>query len=197
MTTTRDRFITSTLELFRRQGYNATSLSQVTQAAGAPTGSLYHHFKGGKDDLAAAVVASSGSVYRELVIAIWDAAPDPVAAVADVFEGAAAVLEETDYIDPCPVGTVAREVASTNEPLRIIALGAFESWVGAVRERLLDAGMSEGAAGDLAVTLVAGIEGAFVLARTARDADLVRATGRQLAAAVAAELSASGTANRS
>ncbi len=185
---TRDRFIASALELFRRQGYNGTSLSQVTKAAGSPTGSLYHHFKGGKDDLTSAVLTSAGAVYLELLVTIWDAAPDPVTAVGDVFNGAADVLEGTDFVDPCPIGTVAREIASTNDPLRVVALGTFESWIDAVRTRLVDAGLTEDAAYELAVTLVGGIEGAFVLARTARDADIARATGRRLAAAVATEL---------
>lgn len=134
---TRDRFIASTLELFRRQGYNGTSLSQVTAATGAPTGSLYHHFKGGKEELTVAVMEAAGAAYGELLVAIWDAESDPVSAVSAFFEGAAAVLEESDFIDPCPIGTVAREVASTNDVLRQAALAAFEEWIAAVRVRLL------------------------------------------------------------
>ena len=188
MAHTRDRFIASTLELFRRQGYNGTSLGQVTAAAGAPTGSLYHHFKGGKDELAAAVLEESGAAYGQLVEAIWDAEPDPVAAVSAVFDGAAAVLEESDFIDPCPIGTVAREVASTNDELRRAALGAFDRWISSARERLEAAGADRDTAGELAVALVAAIEGGFVISRTARDADLLRATGRRMAALVQTEL---------
>ena len=188
MTTTRERFIASTLELFRRQGYHGTSLSQVTNAAGAPTGSLYHHFRGGKDELTAAVLESAGAVYGALLEAIWDAEPDPAAAVLAFFDGAAAVLEESDFIDPCPIGTVAREVASTNDELRRAALGPFEAWMDAVRVRLLDAGLDEVAAEEFAAGLVAAIEGGFVLSRTARDAELLRATGRRMSRALALEL---------
>lgn len=188
MSTTRDRFIASTLELFRRQGYNGTSLSQVTKAAGAPTGSLYHHFRGGKDELTAAVLESAGAVYGALLEAIWDAEPDPAAAVSAFFDGAAVVLEESDFIDPCPVGTVAREVASTNEELRKAALGPFEAWMEAVRVRLLAAGLDDVAAQEFAAALVAAIEGGFVLSRTARDAELLRATGRRMARSLAVEM---------
>lgn len=188
MASTRDRFIASTLELFRRQGYNGTSLSQVTAAAGAPTGSLYHHFKGGKDELTVAVLHEAGVVYGQLLEAIWDAEANPVAAVTAFFEGAAAVLEESDFIDPCPIGTVAREVASTNDRVRRAALSAFEEWMAAVRDRLEAAGVGSQQAEDLSIALVAAIEGGFVLSRTARDAELLRATGRQMAGAVRIEL---------
>ena len=176
------------MELFRRQGYNGTSLSQVTAAAGAPTGSLYHHFKGGKDELTAAVLEESGVAYGQLLEAIWDAESDPVAAVTAFFEGAAVVLEESDFIDPCPIGTVAREVASTNDALRRAALGAFQEWMAAVRVRLIAAGIGPTEADELSVALVASIEGGFVLGRTARNADLLRATGRRMAATLRAEL---------
>ena len=126
---TRDRLLAATNESFRKRGYNGTSLKQVTSAANAPTGSLYHFFPGGKDDLAAAVITTSGAAYRELFEAIADAAASPEAAVTDFFDGAAAVLEETDFIDPCPIGTVAREVASTNEPLRIATEQVFAGWI--------------------------------------------------------------------
>jgi AcrR family transcriptional regulator len=185
---TRDRFIASTLELFRRQGYNGTSLSQVTAAAGAPTGSLYHHFNGGKDELTVAVLEEAGVAYGQLLEAIWDAEQDPVLAISAFFEGAAVVLEESDFVDPCPIGTVAREIASSNDVLRRAALGAFDGWMAAVRVRLVAAGLEREAAEEFAIASVAAIEGGFVVSRTARDADLLRATGRRLAAALKAEL---------
>ncbi len=181
MASTRDRLITSTLELFRRQGYHGTALSQVTTAAEAPTGSLYHHFKGGKRELTVAVLDSAGAIYRELLETIWDDSPGPVAAVRAFFDGAASVLEATDFIDPCPVGTVAREVASSDETLRLASRDVFQTWIGAAEQRLVDAGLTAPAARDFALTLVAAIEGGFVLSRTGRDAGALRTIGNQLA----------------
>jgi AcrR family transcriptional regulator len=100
---TRERIVTATGELFRRQGYNGTSLKQVTAAAGAPFGSLYHFFPGGKEELADEVIRTSGAAYRSLFELVYDAAADPPTAVTDFFDGAAAVLEETGYLDACPI----------------------------------------------------------------------------------------------
>jgi len=158
-TDTRDRILTATAELFRAGGYHGTSLKQVTVASGAPIGSVYHFFPGGKAELAEAVLASSGASYRALFELIADAAPDPVAAVTDFFDGAATVLEETGYLDACPIGTVALEVASSDERLRHATAAVFASWAEAIVTRLTAAGLDEATAGDLATTLIAGIEG--------------------------------------
>jgi AcrR family transcriptional regulator len=175
---TRDRILTATNESFRRRGYNGTSLKHVTEAAHAPTGSLYHFFPGGKDELARETILVSGAAYRELIEIVADAASDAAAAISDSFDGAAAVLEETDYIDPCPIGTVAREVASTNEELRVATEQVFESWIDAAAARLTEAGIDAEEAQRLATAIVAALEGAFVLARAKRDANVLRETGR-------------------
>ena len=155
---TRQRLVTTTAELFRRRGFHGTSLKQVTEAAGAPIGSLYHFFPGGKEDLGDAVLRTSGQAYLELFEVIYDAAADPASAMTDFFDGAAAVLEETDYIDACPIGTVAL--------------------------RLESAGVERAAAAELAVTLIAAVEGGFMLSRAARSPEPMRIAGRSMRALV-------------
>ena len=192
MADTRDRLMTATAELFRRQGYHGTSLKQVTAAAGAPVGSLYHFFPGGKEDLAEAVIGSSGRAYQELFELIADAAADMATAVTDFFDAAAAVLEETGYLDACPIGTVALEVASTNDRLRAATQAVFEGWLHAAGSRMELAGVPEPEARELATTLVAVVEGGFMLSRTARDPEPMRAAGRQMRRLV--ELALAGAA---
>lgn len=176
---TRSRLITATGELFRRYGYNGTSLKQVTQAADAPTGSLYHHFPGGKSELAQVVLETTGAAYQELFELIWDSHPDPGAAVEAFFDAAAEVLKQTDFIDPCPIGGVAREIANSDESLRQTADRVFDGWISSAAGRLRAAGIEPDVAEELAVTLVAAIEGGFLHARTSRNGDRLRMVGRQ------------------
>lgn len=184
MASTRDRIIVATNELFRRHGFNGTSLSQISDAADATIGSIYHFFPGGKEALAVAVVDTTGAVYRELFEAIATDAESPAAAYVDFFAGAAAVLEESDFIDPCPIGTVAREVANTSEPLREAAKRAFDSWIEAARNHLTGAGIPEDVADELATLFVSTVEGMFVLCRTRRSTAPLNAAGRHLAVLV-------------
>ncbi|MGV7591984.1 TetR/AcrR family transcriptional regulator, partial [Mycobacterium kansasii] len=58
---THERLVVAMGELLRRQGYGATTVKQLTEAAGATMGSLYHHFPGGKPEVAAAALRSSGA----------------------------------------------------------------------------------------------------------------------------------------
>ena len=180
MAGTRERIAATTNELFRRRGYHGTSLKDVVSGAEATTGSLYHFFPDGKVGLAEAVLVESGAAYQQLFESIYDQAGSPVEAVRAFFDGAADVLEQTDFIDICPIGTVALEVASSEERLRLATAQVFASWSDSLRSRLVDAGVAEGDADELATTLIATLEGSFMLARARRDADVVRVAGSRI-----------------
>src|SRR3954454_16856358 len=124
---TRDRILYASAELFRRQGYAATGLKQVTAQAEAPFGSLYHFWPGGKQQLAEEVLRTGGAFFLALYRQIADDAPDQLTAVREVFTGAGERLRVTDYADACPIATVAGEVASSNDLLRQATADAFES----------------------------------------------------------------------
>ena len=184
MSSTRERIVDAGAELFRLQGYSATGVKQIVTAAQAPFGSLYHHFPGGKEQLGAEAVRTSGAIYAQLIPAVIDVAPDPVTAVHNFFMGAAAHLVETDYADACPIATVALEVSSSSEVMREACAEVFESWIEAGAERHVDAGIQRHKARELATAFVCALEGAFVLARATRSTEPLRIAGELVAAAV-------------
>ena len=59
---TRERILRASGELFRRQGYMGTGVKQIVAEAGAPFGSIYHFFPGGKEELGAETIRRSGPV---------------------------------------------------------------------------------------------------------------------------------------
>lgn len=193
MSDTRDRIVVATTELFRRRGFNGTALKDVTAAANATTGSLYHFFPGGKVQLAEAVIVESGAAYQQLFEAIAGGAAGPAEAVGEFFDGAAQVLADSDFIDVCPIGTVAREVANTHENLRVASDRVFSSWIEALVDRFVPAGLAAADARSLATTVVGALEGGFVLARSRRDAGVLRDVGQQVHRLVADRLSAVAT----
>jgi AcrR family transcriptional regulator len=173
---TRERILFATAELFRRQGYNGTGLKQVVAEADAPFGSLYHHFPGGKTELAEQVIGMAGAFFQALVTAVYDEESSAEASVRAVFLGAAETLEATDYEDACPIETVALEVASTDERLRRATAAVFEQWTVALTERLGDRAQ--------ALAIIAALEGAFVLSRAARSTEPMLAAGEMAAGLV-------------
>lgn len=185
MTATRDRIVSATTELFRSQGFNHTSLKQVTEQSDAPAGSIYHFFPRGKNELGEAVIRESGAAYEALFELIADDAGDIVEAIPAFFDGAADVLEQTDYIDICPIGNVAREVANTHESLRLATVDVFQGWTAAITSRFTAEGLGGQQAVDLANTVISALEGGFMLARARRSCDGLRASGRHMQRLVA------------
>ncbi|HEX5714038.1 MAG TPA: TetR/AcrR family transcriptional regulator [Solirubrobacterales bacterium] len=185
---TKDRILDSSGELFRRQGYMGTGVKQILAAAGAPFGSLYHFFPGGKSELGAETVRRSGLLYGLL---LGEFAPPEVELAAGIrafFAGAAETLVETDYADACPIATVALETASTDEELRQACADVFEAWIAGGTERFALEGLPRPLARKLVIQMVAALEGAFVLSRALRSTEPVELAGEASVAAIEAAL---------
>lgn len=190
MVGTKERITDSTAELFRRQGYNGTGIKQILAAANAPFGSLYHFFPGGKEELGAHTIRSSGRLYMELFATIAVQASDVLGAVGDFFTGAAQTLEETDYADACPIATVALEVASTNEPLREACAEVFDEWIDGASAYFAAAGIAPQTARELALSMLCRMEGAFIFCRALRSTEPLHVAGASAVAAVREALEA-------
>ena len=190
MTDTRDRLVEATAELFRLNGYSGTAVKQIVQSAKAPFGSMYHFFPNGKEELGVATIHWSGAIYGELIELFFEPGGDPVASTRLFFEAAADTVRDTDYVDACPIATVALEVASTSEPLRIATADVFRSWLVALDEYFVQSGLTKSKARPLSVSLFCLLEGAFILARATRDDGTIRTAGRTGADAVGAAFAA-------
>ena len=179
--TTRESILTAAAELMRHKGYGAVGMKDVVTASGAPIGSLYHHFPGGKAQIAREALINAGTAYGLLIPTLVDPHDDLGEAVASVFAQAAADMAATGFANMCPVASVAAEVADTIEDLRDVTAGIFTAWLDGGTAYFVARGMPDDEARDLTVALVGALEGAFVLARTLRDTEPLLAAGRVLA----------------
>jgi AcrR family transcriptional regulator len=187
-TDTKERILDRSGELFRRQGYMATGIKQILDLAGAPFGSLYHHFPGGKRELGAETIRRSGALYGLLFVEYVGPEVDLLTGVREFFAGAAQTLRETDFVDACPIATVALEVSSSDEELRRACADVFTAWIEGGTERLAADGISRARARVLAIQLLAALEGAFVLSRALRSTEPVELAGEATVALFEAEL---------
>jgi AcrR family transcriptional regulator len=190
MSSAKERILDASSELFRRQGLTGTGIKQILDQAQAPFGSLYHHFPGGKDELAAETVKRAGAYYGQLVTEKLLAEPDLVSGVREAFIAAGRDLAATGYADACPVETVALEVASTNERLRLATAEVFDSWLDGLTALMRSQGIEATQARALAHTILSALEGAFVLARAARRTDALDACADAMARLVESALPA-------
>jgi AcrR family transcriptional regulator len=181
---TRDRIVERSAELFRRQGFTGTGVKQIVAEASAPFGSLYHFFPGGKEQLGAEVIRHSGAIYGQLIDAYFPPGCEPESATRAFFAGAAETLRETGYADACPIATVALEVSSSSEPMRIACAEVFDGWIDAATDRLEAAGLERSSARQLAIAMLSSLEGSFVLARALRSTGPLEVAGAVAAASV-------------
>jgi AcrR family transcriptional regulator len=184
MPDTRDRIVEAGAKLFRQQGYVATSVKQIVTEADAQLASMYHYYPGGKAEFGADAIRAAGAIYEQLIPAVFDPAPDVVTGVRDFFDGAAEHLVETDFADACPIATVALEMSSTSDAIRVACADVFESWIEAGSRLYIPAGVTESKARELTIAMLCALEGAFVLARAMRSTEPLRIAGELTAAAV-------------
>jgi len=191
---TRKKLVDATAALLRRQGYHATGLSDIVAESGAPRGSLYFYFPGGKDELARAALLASTAEWRARIDAATRDARDLGEAIDLTVKLLADDLEASGWDNGCPVAAVALE--ATAEPVRAAVREHFESWLDIVAERLAALGVARAPARQLALVAMSSLEGALLLARVTRSRAPLVAVGAALRAMVAAALPAVSTARR-
>jgi TetR/AcrR family transcriptional repressor of lmrAB and yxaGH operons len=176
-TDTRERVLRTAAKLFRTQGYHATGLNQVLAEGGAPKGSLYFHFPGGKEQLAVESLQLSGGEFCEHL--------RQVGSLDDALELLGQRLIESDFKDGCPIATVALDAAGESEQIREACDQAYGSWEQVIASFLERQGIKDASA--LATTVLAAIEGALLLAKTRKDVTPLRQVGEHLKLLVSKE----------
>jgi len=188
----RNRMIQSAALLFREQGYSGTGFRDVIEHSGAPRGSIYHHFPGGKEQLAADTVAWAAAVIeRQIERAAQDG--NPLVALDMFVEAWREVLEDSNFRAGCPIVAVAAE-ADAGSTATAAAAAAFGRWQDLIAHALLGAGVGRTDARRLATLAIAGIEGAILLCRAHRDIRPLRDVHRALEASLRAAMSWHGRA---
>jgi AcrR family transcriptional regulator len=177
---TREAILTATMELLRRKGYDAVGMKEIVSASGAPIGSLYHHFRDGKVQIAREALINAGAAYAQLIPSVMDAYTDLGDGVGGVFTQAAEDMRTTGFTNMCPVASVAAEVADTVEPLRDACASVFAAWFDGGAAYFTERGVPPALAREVTVALVGALEGAFVLARALRDTEPLLMAGRAL-----------------
>ncbi|GAB2632894.1 TetR/AcrR family transcriptional regulator [Nocardia goodfellowii] len=157
--------------LLARHGYHGFGLKKLSAAAGLPYGSIYHHFPGGKEEIAVAAITGT-AVLSSRVLA--QAPGDVFASTKTMFEFMVAKLAGSEWADGCPVGTPALDGGSDVEAIRVACVAAFEVMERAFAGLLTEVGLPVREAGELAVTVVAAYEGATILSRVRRSEEPLR-----------------------
>src|SRR5690242_18674564 len=95
--TTRESILVATAELMRVKGFGAVAMKDVVAASGAPIGSIYHHFPGGKTQIAREALLDAGAAYGLLIPTLTAPYDDLGEAVEALFDQAATDMAQTGF----------------------------------------------------------------------------------------------------
>ena len=152
-------------EVFREHGYAGASLTMLGQATGLGKGSLYHFFPNGKEEMLAAVLAEIDRWFEANVFAPLADKQDPAGAINAMFGLVDRYFRSGRRV--CLVGVLA--VGDVRDRFAGPVRAYFARWIAALAAALAEAGRPEADAAALAEEVVAGIQGAIVLARALDD----------------------------
>src|SRR5689334_6223535 len=160
----RERLVESAQELLYEQGVQRTTLAQIAERADVPPGNVYYYFKT-RDELVQAVLESRIARIRE-VLADLDRRATPKArlkALAGTWVDAASAVKERG----CPVGTLACELSKDDNELSAQSAQMLRELLEWMERQFRELGRRDAPA--LAVTMLAGIQGAALLSNTLSD----------------------------
>jgi TetR/AcrR family transcriptional repressor of lmrAB and yxaGH operons len=178
----REAFVRATARLLQRQGYGETAVSEIVKRSGAPKGSLYFHFPGGKEELAVAAMTRAGEQLRSAIAAIVGSGDRIGESLGRLVDALAAALEGSGYRDGCPIATVTLEAATGSPAIRASADAVFASWLEVLQARLTADGLNAEAAERRALLVLSAIEGALILSRARHDTAPLAAVRDELVA---------------
>jgi AcrR family transcriptional regulator len=167
----REQMVDSAVILLAKHGLDGTSFTEVLTASGAPRGSIYHHFPGGKDELIAAAIEVAGA--RAIARLSSFEGRGPVEIVDGFFAMWRAVLERSQFSAGCSVlaVTVAGSHGSSGDTdVLLRAAGqVFRGWQATLASVLAAGGVPAATAESFALLLIAASEGAVALSRAEKS----------------------------
>lgn len=181
--------VVSAALLIRERGAHATAISDVLEHSGAPRGSAYHYFPGGRTQLLCEAVDYAGNH----VAAIMSRADQSLELLDTLLDKYRQQLLDSDFRAGCPIAAVSVEAGEQADRERMApvvqrAAAVFDRWSDLIAQRFIADGISAQRAGELAVFATSALEGALLLARVRRDLRPLELVHRQLRALLLAEL---------
>lgn len=175
---TRARMLGSAVEVLRERGAAGVTIDEVLTRSGAPRGSVYHHFPGGRRQILTEALQFAANTIGGIIGAeSSDSAWDLVHRFIEFWER---VLTGSDFTAGCPVVAVAIATPDEEPELAAAAAAIFDRWRAALTAAFTADGFDESDASSLAVMCIATLEGAVVLCRSSRSVAPLHDVARQL-----------------
>lgn len=166
----RDRMLASATAVLAQAGPSGVTIDRVLSDSGAPRGSVYHHFPGGRNEIIIRAGQSAAEEaigrYREL------AADNDTAGLVDaLIDWWRRNLIDHDFGQGCPILALAVDDLSAIPELDAAVADTFVTWRTTLARVLERDGLPAPRSERLATLIIAAVEGAIAVCRSTRSTD--------------------------
>ncbi|QKE65800.1 TetR/AcrR family transcriptional regulator [Aquipseudomonas campi] len=154
-------------DTLQRKGLHGAGLNELLAQAQAPKGSLYHHFPGGKSELAVAAIEYIGQRTDSFFAQLFREHPDPLRAMQRWLDNTLQQLEGSRFERGCPLATVALESGPEDVEIRAALAACFSRLRQTLTTQLQGVGFNTDSADSFAHLFISLYEGGLLQARVA------------------------------
>lgn len=174
--------------LFRARGYEGIGIAELLEKSGAPRGSLYFHFPGGKEQIGAEVINDFATRTAERFRDLDASGVDLDTFIVTVFKTTAKESKACEFDGSCPIAAIAAGFGTDDKLLTAAIRACFAEWEIAIMNAAQSRGMNEKNAAIFASAFLAAMEGAFVVSKAQRSPEPHLNVSRAIQALAAALL---------
>lgn len=169
---TRETVVADLVDLFFQHGFDGTTLSLISERTGLHRASLYHHFPGGKEEMARAVIERSDRWGKEFVVGVInDSSKTPPERLRQIMRNTDSIHHHPSQLTPANAFVVG-DAAAVFGPH--IQQWHYQGLVWMMTELLLACGIAEAVARRRAWEYRIIWEGGLVCTRVMGDMSLFR-----------------------
>ena len=172
----RQRIVEAAEDLFYRRGYNQTSFQDISDATNIPRGNFYYYFKT-KDDILTAVI--DGRIANiAAMLGRFDAETSDAKARLLLFSDILESGSDDVMQSGCPLGTLSSELGKDDSVLHEKSKQAFALLCDWLKKQFDAMGLSR--ANELAIDLLAKMQGVAVMASVFKDAEYIKRSHQEI-----------------
>ncbi|WP_419961941.1 TetR/AcrR family transcriptional regulator [Psychrobacillus sp. BM2] len=178
---TKEKILIAASRLFRRQGYHATTLNQISKESNTPRGSVYYYFENGKEQLAQEAILRTGQIIKQRIENALALESDAANAIYTHLRNIADEIEQQkETTDIFSLVAISREVSDSNAILRKSCEEVYDNWINIFANKIKQSGFSDKEALELAIIIQAMIEGAYALMVSQQNVTAMRIVSEQV-----------------
>lgn len=174
--TTREALLASLGEVFESYGYDGATLTQLSAATGLGKASLYHHFPGGKAEMAAALLRDRVANLERVAFARLQGNLPPGERLAAFIDGFREYVQDGERA--CLIQSFAQGSAAERHGETIAR--QYEDWRRRLADVYAESGMKPKRADRAAADLLSGLYGGLITSTLSRDPDTFRRQAKRL-----------------